>query len=159
MTSSVYLETSIISYLTSKPSRDLISAARQNITHRWWDRNYEAFALHTSTLVLREATSGDPEAARKRMETIAGLPVLTVNTAAETLASHLLTTNLVPPTSAEDALHIAIATVHGMDYLLTWNFRHINNAALKSRIATAIEAVGFECPILCSPEELGDIDP
>lgn len=159
MKPSVYLETSIISYLTARPSRDIVIAAHQTITEEWWHRHRDNYHLHTSLLVMKEISAGDPEAARRRLNLVRELPILEINTAAETLSDHLLATHLVPRTSAEDALHIAIATVHGMDYLLTWNFRHINNAVLKPRITTAIEALGFEAPILCSPEELGDIDP
>lgn len=110
-------------------------------------------------MVIAEAKTGDPEAAQKRMLAIADLPVLDVNAAAEDLARQLIDQKLIPATSAEDALHIALATINGMDFLLTWNFRHINNAEMKARITAAIETLGYECPILCSPEELGGTEP
>jgi hypothetical protein len=86
---------------------------------------------------------------------ISGLPILEINNAAEQLAKRLMDEGAIPPASPEDALHIALATVHGMDFLLTWNFRHINNAEMKARIRTVIEAAGYESPVICSPEELG----
>jgi hypothetical protein len=83
---------------------------------------------------------------------------LAINDAAEKLAKRLVDEGVVPETSAEDALHIALATVHGMDFLLTWNFHHINNAEMKAQIRAVIEAVGYECPVICSPEELGGVE-
>jgi len=93
--------------------------------------------------------------AAQRSEAIAGLSVLEMTDSAQALAASLLAAGHVPRTSVEDALHIALATVHGMDFLLTWNFRHINNAEMKARIVAAVEAAGYECPVICSPEELG----
>ncbi len=143
----------------ARSSRDLVAAARQTITQEWWEESRNRFELYVSTVVIAEAKTGDPEAAQKRMLAIADLPVLDVNAAAEDLARQLVDQKLIPATSAEDALHIALATINGMDFLLTWNFRHINNAEMKARIIAAIEALGYECPILCSPEELGGTEP
>jgi predicted nucleic acid-binding protein len=158
MASLVYVETSVVSYYTARLSRDIVTAARQTITQEWWDEARERYEIYISTLVVEEAKTGDAEAARKRLTAISGLPILEINNAAEELAKRLVDEELIPETSAEDALHIALATVHGMDFLLTWNFRHINNAEMKAKIRAAIEAVGYECPIICSPEELGGIE-
>lgn len=158
MKSAVYLETSVISYYTARPSRDIVTTARQTITQEWWEETKDQFDIHISVLVVEETKAGDPEAAEKRQRAIAGLPILEINDAAERLANQLLNRKLIPESSAEDALHIALATVHGMDFLLTWNFRHINNAEMKARIGEAIEAAGYECPVICSPEELGGIE-
>ena len=158
MASLVYVETSVVSYYTARLSRDIVTAARQTITQEWWDEARERYEIYISTLVVEEAKIGDSEAARKRLTAISGLPILEINDAAEELAKRLVDEELIPETSAEDALHIALATVHGMDFLLTWNFRHINNAEMKAKIRAAIEAVGYECPIICSPEELGGIE-
>ena len=106
-------------------------------------------------LVVDEAGAGDTGAAAQRAQVMAGLPILELTDAAQALAGQLIGQGLVPKTSVEDSLHIALATVHGMDFLLTWNFRHINNAEMKARIGAAIEAAGYECPVICSPEELG----
>ena len=159
MPASVYIETSVISYYTARSSRDLVAAARQTITQEWWEEARNRFDLYISTVVIAEAKTGDPLAAQRRMAAIADLSVLDVNDAAEDLAKQLIAQKLIPATSEEDALHIALATVHGMDFLVTWNFRHINNAEIKARITAAIEALGYESPILCSPEELGAAEP
>lgn len=107
---------------------------------------------------MEEAKAGDAVAAQRRSDALSGLPILEINDATVSLAKHLIDGGLIPETSAEDAVHIAVATVHGMDFLLTWNFRHINNAEMKARIGAAIEALGYECPIICSPEELGGVE-
>lgn len=155
MPSSVYVETSVISYYTARQSQDVIVAARQTITRQWWDEVRGHFEIYISVLVTEEALAGDPEAAAQRSELVAGLPILEITESAQALAKQLVDDGLVPATSAEDALHIALATVHGMDFLLTWNFRHINNAETKARVRIAAEAAGYECPVICSPEELG----
>jgi PIN domain. len=158
MASSVYVETSVISYYAARPSRDIVTAARQTITQEWWDEARGRFEIYISVLVVEEAKAGDSDAAQRRLAAISGLPILEINDAAEELTKRLVDGGLIPATSAEDALHIALATVHGMDFLLTWNFRHINNAEVKVQIRAAIEAVGYECPVICSPEELGGIE-
>jgi predicted nucleic acid-binding protein len=158
MASSVYVETSVISYYAARPSRDIVTAARQTITQEWWDEARGRFEVYISVLVVEEAKAGDSDAAQRRLAAISGLPILEINDAAEELAKRLIDGGLIPETSTEDALHIALATVHGMDFLLTWNFRHINNAELKTQIRAVIEAVGYECPVICSPEELGGIE-
>jgi len=104
---------------------------------------------------VEEAETGDAGAVQRRQEAIVGLPVLEVTDEAQQLATHLIIKKLVPKTSLEDALHIALATIHGMHFLLTWNFRHINNAEMKARIRDEIEVLGYKCPVICSPEELG----
>ncbi len=158
MAFSVYVETSVISYYTAAPSRDIVTAARQSITREWWEETKERFDVYISVLVIEEAQAGDAEAAQRRQQAMSGLPILEINDAAEQLAKHLVGNKVIPETSAEDALHIALATVHGMDFLLTWNFRHINNAEMKVRIGAVIESLGYECPTICSPEELGGIE-
>lgn len=155
MPSSVYVETSVVSYLTARESQDVVIAARQAITRHWWQETRSRFEACISVLVVEEAGAGDAGAAAQRAEAIAGLPVLELTDAAQSLAAALLEDGAVPRTSVEDALHIAIAAVHGMDFLLTWNFRHINNAETKERIVAAVESAGYECPVICSPEELG----
>ena len=155
MASLVYVETSVISYLAARQSQDVVVAARQAITHYWWEHARRRFEVYVSVLVIEETLAGDPDAAAQRARTIAGLSILEVTDAAQDLAGKLLEQGLVPRTSVEDALHIALATVHGMDFLLTWNFRHINNAQTKARIRKAVETAGYECPVMCSPEELG----
>jgi len=153
----VYIETSVVSYLTSRPSRDLIVAGRQTITCDWWENNRDSFNFFISELVEEEMAKGDPEAAALRAEKVEGIDSLNITEDAEKLAELLMSAGTVPVGSEEDALHIAAASAHGMDYLLTWNFKHINNAQRKTAIIEEVESCGFNCPQLCSPEELGDI--
>src|SRR5688572_12662569 len=155
MAPSVYVETSVISYYASRPSRDIVTAARQTLTQEWWEDARQRFDLYVSVLVVEEAKAGGTEAAQRRLAAISGLPVLEINDAAEKLGKRLLDGGAIPSSRAEDALHISLATVHGIDFLLTWNFRHINNAEMKALIRTIIEAAGYEFPVICSPEELG----
>ena len=124
----VYVETSVISYLAARPSRDLITAARQQLTHEWWRRRRPHFEIYVSKLVLDEANAGDPEAAARRAEFVAGLPLLDITSAAVVFARRLLETVGMPPQATADALHIATAACHGIEYLMTWNSAHIANA-------------------------------
>lgn len=158
MASSVYVETSVISYYAARPSRDIVAAARQTITQEWWNEERERYEIYISVLVVEEAKAGDAVAAQRRAEALSGLPILEINDATSSVAKRLIDGGLIPATSVEDALHIALAAVHGMEFLLTWNFRHINNAEAKARIGAAIEALGYECPVICSPEELGGLE-
>ena len=150
----IYLETTIPSYLTSRPSRDLVMAAHQQITREWWDTQRDAFDLFVSQMVLDEVSSGDPEAAARRLGLLKPLPLLNPHDEEAELAQALLKQAALPARAAADALHIAIAVVNGMDYLLTWNCTHIANAALRNRIETVCRSKGFEVPIICTPEEL-----
>nr|VFK68790.1 MAG: PIN domain [Candidatus Kentron sp. UNK]VFK73726.1 MAG: PIN domain [Candidatus Kentron sp. UNK] len=158
MSQSVYIETSVVSYCAARPSTHIITAAKQAITRTWWEQESPRFSLYISTVVEREASRGDPGAARKRIELIHHLPLLAITAEVEELALHLVEKHLLPTHSEEDALHIAIASVHGMNYLLTWNFKHINNAETKAAIASNVQNAGYRCPIICSPEELGGIE-
>lgn len=151
----VYLESSVISYLASRPSRDVVVAGRQAITHEWWETQGERFELRISALVEEEISRGDASAALRRLAIIAGIPSLAVSDSAVALAEKLIESGAIPIGSEDDALHIAIASTQGADYLLTWNFKHINNAETKHHITRVIESAGYVCPQLCSPEELG----
>src|SRR3990172_8013037 len=137
MASSAYVETSVISYYTARPSRDIVTAARQTLTQEWWEDARQRFDLYVSVLVVEEAKAGGVEAAQRRLVAISGLPILEINDDAERLGKRLMEERAIPFSRAEDALHISLAAVHGMDFLLTWNFRHINNAEMKARIRTA----------------------
>jgi len=158
MKPTVYLETSVISYLTSRTSRDLVVAARQALTQEWWGEADIRYDLKVSVLVLEEAARGDSAAAQRRLAAIMNLPVLPLNEPAEELAQKLLIDKAIPAESTEDAFHIAIASVHGIDYLVSWNFRHINNAEMRRYIQKSIESAGYIFPLICSPEELGGFD-
>ena len=154
MKPSVYLETSVISYLTARPSRDLIVAAHQQITHEWWEDRRSEYALYVSQFVIQEAANGNAEAAKKRLEIIRDLPILTAAAEVFDLAGLLTTHGPLPKTSDLDALHLAVASVSGMDFLVTWNNKHIANANMRPKIAAICRASGFEPPTICNPEEL-----
>jgi hypothetical protein len=155
MTQSVYIESSVISYLVARPSRDVVVAARQTITETWWRKRRGEFDLYVSALVVLEIARGDGAAAEKRLKIVENIPLLATSPEARILAEDLLAQNAVPAGSEEDALHIGIAAAGGIEFLLTWNFKHINNAQTKAAITAGVESHGFACPILCSPEELG----
>lgn len=150
----VYIETSVISYLTSRPSSDLIVAAHQKATQDWWADRGNDFELRVSEFVLVEAQGGDPEAARKRLQALSGIPALDLIPEVETIAAALLEAGAVPPHARLDAFHIAIACVHGVDFLLTWNFRHIANAEKWASIEAVCVRIGLRMPRICSPLEL-----
>ncbi len=150
----VYIETSIVSYLTARPSRDLLVAAHQQLTVVWWDEQRTRYELFTSQVVVAEARAGDPGAAQRRLAVLERLPLLDVTDAAIALATRLVTGQALPAQAAQDALHLATACVHGMRYLLTWNCTHLANARLRSRIEQVCREAGYLPPIICTPEEL-----
>lgn len=149
----VYLETSIISYLAARPSRDIIIAAHQELTNEWWENRRRHFGLFVSQLVIQETKSGDKDAAQRRLVFLDSIPLLELNEKVISLA-RILINEAIPPKAVEDALHIAIATIHGMDYLLTWNCKHIANAEKEHAIAAVCRSNNYEPPIICTPEEL-----
>ncbi len=154
MSPRVYLETTIISYLTARPSRDLVVAAHQALTREWWERRRSDFGLVVSELVVQEAGAGDAEAARRRLELVAEVPRLAVTAEAEVLAGKLVSQGAIPTRAAADALHIALATVHEVEYLLTWNCAHIANAELRAKVESICVGSGYSPPVICTPEEL-----
>jgi predicted nucleic acid-binding protein len=149
----VYLETSVISYLAARPSASILGAAHQQITWAWWETRSK-YELLVSESVLRECSAGDAEAAKRRLAFITGVPLLLIDERAFTIASELVSNGIVPSKAAEDALHIAVATIHNVDYLVTWNCRHIANPELQRNIATYLEKKGLFLPFVCTPEEL-----
>ncbi len=149
----VYIETTIPSYLTAWPNRDLIKAVQQQITREWWQTR-DRFDLLVSQLVLEESSEGDPQAATERLKALADLPVLRISEGAIALASRLVDEVALPAKAAADALHIAVAVVGGVDYLLTWNCKHIANAAMRHMIEAVCRADGYEPPVICTPVEL-----
>ena len=154
MNAKVYIETSVVSYLTARMSRDLIVAGHQQITQEWWDTRKRDFEIYISQLVVREAGGGDPDAAQRRLSVLADIRSLEMNQQVVDLANVFMRERALPTTSAEDAVHIAIATVHEMDYLLTWNCKHIANAEIRKAINTACQNAGYTAPTICTPEEL-----
>jgi len=150
----IYVETTIISYLAARPSRDLITAAHQQVTQEWWENRRADFDLFVSQLVIQEATAGDEQAVQRRQQVLEELALLQLNEEAVALARTLIDEGALPDKAVGDALHIAIATVHGMDYLLTWNLKHLANAAMRNAITLTCRARNYEPPVICTPEEL-----
>ena len=158
MKRTAYIETSIVSYLTARRSRDVVIAAYQEITRDWWCDAQARFDLVASELVLTESGAGDADAARARLKVLESVALVDVNERAEELTRLLLEFGAVPREAAADAAHIAIAVTNGVDYLVTWNFRHIANAAMRSRIERVCREAGYEPPTICTPNELMEPD-
>lgn len=152
MKSRLYIETSIVSYLTAKPSRDLVRAAHQQVTRDWWETRAQ-FELYISQFVLDEASVGDQSAAARRLAALREVAVLDTTPDVVNLAGELTRAGDLPKKAVVDALHIAVASIHGMDYLLSWNCRHIANAAMRSRIENTCRSYGVEPPTICTPIE------
>ena len=152
----VYLETSIPSYLTAWPSRDLIKAANQQITHEWWQLR-EKFELYISQIVIQEASSGNENAAFRRLDVLKNVSVLDVSEDSQNLAKELLYQNSMPKKAVIDALYIAISVINGIDYLLTWNCTHIANAFMRKKIEHVCINFGYEPTIICTPNELMEV--
>ena len=150
----VYIKTSVVSYYASRPSRDLVIAARQETTRELWPVLVSRFDRYISMLVLEEIKKGDPTAVNERKKGILDIPVLDITQESEFLAEAIVREGLIPEQFGEDSLHIALASVNGMDYLLTWNFRHLNNAMTKTHIGRFIEKQDYFPPVVCSPDEL-----
>jgi hypothetical protein len=151
---SVYLETTIPSYLTAWRSRDLVTAARQQVTRDWWDTRREAFDLYVSPFVHREVRRGDAEAARLRLEALDGISELAIGEETVVLIDALISALGLPERAVTDAAHIAVAVTGGMDYLLTWNCTHIANASMRDTIERVCFDHGFDVPVICTPDEL-----
>ena len=154
MKSRVYVETTVISYLTARPARDVVVAGHQQSTRDWWDTASDRFDLVVSELVRQEAGIGDQDAASARLSVLASLTTLDATAEADGLAETLVRTEAIPQTAVRDAVHIAIAAANGVEYLVTWNFRHIANAVARPLIESACRTAGFEPPTICTPEEL-----
>ena len=149
----VYVETTVVSYLTGSPSRDLVVAAHQQITTEWW-KSRRRFDLYVSQIVIQEAGGGNQEAAASRLKILEGISILELTPEARDLARKLLTQGPIPQKAAVDALHIATAVANGMDFLVTWNCTHIANAAMRLKIEVVCRSSGHEPPVICTPEEL-----
>lgn len=157
MSSTVYIETSVIGYLTSRPSRDLLTAANQQLTHDWWNERRRHFDIYISQFVIDECAAGDTTAARGRLDVLTHARQLAVTGAVEILGEALIHHASLPEQAQIDALHISISAVHGMEYLLTWNCTHIANAVLRPRIEAVCRHYGYEPPIICTPQELMEV--
>ena len=150
----LYLETTIPSFHAARRSRNIITAAKQSITRQWWSARRHDFTLFVSDVVVAEAAAGNSEVARRRLRLIAGVEALEITTSAQELAEQLLRQGPLPEKAAVDALHIAVSAVHDIDFLLTWNCKHIANAAMRNKIEEVCRRMGYTAPIMCTPEEL-----
>lgn len=150
----IYIETSVISYLPARSSRDVIVIANQQLTREWWRYRRGDFEAFVSDLVQLEAAGGNPEAAEKRLRAMEGIPELTVSPEIIEFGEKLVRDGALPTKAGSDALHIAVAAINGLDYLLTWNFKHIANASIRRKVEKICRAEGYEHPTICSPQEL-----
>lgn len=151
---SAYLETTFISYLVAHPSRDLLVAAHQCITQDWWDDRRTAFDCVVSQVVIDEVSAGDPDEVRKRLAAISNVSALDVTEGAQAIAQAILASGVMPPSAGRDAAHIAVATYHAVNYLLTWNCKHLANAQIMRKIESVCAQMGYRMPLICTPEEL-----
>ena len=150
----VYLDTSVVSYLTARLNPNLSVARRQRLTRVWWDRYRDNHALFISERVLSEAAAGDVAAAAARIEALAGIVELVLDTRARSLAKELIGGRLLPTRARADAEHIALAAANSVRVLLTWNCKHLANAVIHRGVVRTCEAYGFRCPEICTPEQL-----
>ena len=149
----IYVETSVISYLAARPSKTIIGAAHQQITMAWWERRSD-YELLVSQSVWQECAAGDPVAAQRRLAALEGISVLAVTQDMIRLAESLIEQAIIPAKAIEDALHISVSILHHVDFLLTWNCRHIANPMIQEKIAVYLEQLELFLPIICTPEEL-----
>ncbi|MEO8498755.1 MAG: type II toxin-antitoxin system VapC family toxin [Planctomycetota bacterium] len=154
----VYVETTVIGSIAGRMHPNPLVAARQQKTRVWWETAPAEYQLLVSQLVVDECLAGDPDAAQERLDELAGIPRLIITGTARNLADALMDANAIPKSEPRDALHVAIAAVHGVQYLVTWNFKHIANATLRERINDACRDNGHEPPIICTPEELAGMN-
>lgn len=154
MVQRVYIETTIPSYLTAWPSRDLIIAGHQQLTKDWWQTRRSEFELCISQFVVDEACAGDADAAKERLALLLPFPMLDISEGVLELASEILRSGVIPAKAARDAAHIAICAVHEIDFLLTWNCAHIANAQIVKKVQAICIQNGYQCPLICTPEEL-----
>lgn len=159
MAERVYIETTVVSYLTARPNRDVVIAGHQQVTHEWWDTRSTSYQLCISQLVLKEAGAGDSQAAEERLVVLKAMTLLETSGGALELAKELIQAGALPAKAADDALHIAVAAMNGIPYLLTWNCRHLANATMRPLIEAVCTGKGLKAPIICTPEELLEAKP
>ena len=154
----IYIETSIVSYLRQRPSAQIVAAARQILTRRWWDNERSHYDLVTSQYVLDEASYGDPVLSQERLDALANIPLLQLGNEIDAIAMEIMSRAILPSKAQIDSLHIATAAHHRIDYLLTWNCTHIANARILPNIHRVLNDLGCFIPIICTPEEMVDDD-
>lgn len=154
---SVYIETTVVSYLTARPSRDLIVAAHQQVTEEWWENTLSLLDPFVSPIVIEELSRGDEASAKLRLEKIVRFPVLEITNEVRDLAELYFKRIPIPDKARGDAFHLAVATYHGMDFLVSWNFTHILSARVRAVIQDINTIRGISTPIICTPEELMEV--
>ena len=154
MKKKVYIETSVISYLCARPSRDLVVAAMQRTTLEWWEKERVRYDCYVSELVLQEIAGGDLEAAAKRLTAVTELEELPLNDTVKKVARELLVRTGFSQGVMDDLAHIAVAAVYGMDYLLTWNCAHIANPHWQPQVVDVLLDLGYTTPVICTPQAL-----
>lgn len=157
MNPTVYIESTVISYVTAKPSRDLIVAAHQQITTEWWASVRPKVDCFISPFVIQEISAGDEEAAKKRLETVGDLPVLEVNKEIQQLAQRYFDALEIAEKAKLDASHLAVAVWHEVDYLLSWNCKHIVSGRVKKMLEKINTDLNMKTPVFCTPEELMEV--
>jgi len=151
---SVYVETTVLSYLVALPAKDVVVAGHQKTTQDWWSFRRTAFDCYISQVVIDEVAAGDPSEVRKRLAVADSLDLLAVTEDAEQLTKSIVKSGILPSKAIRDAAHIAVATVHEVQYLLTWNCKHLANAQIAKRVSNLCRVAGYEMPTVCTPEEL-----
>lgn len=151
---SVYIEPTVVSYLTARPTQDKIKSEKQRITREWWTKQRPLFDCFISETVIQEISAGEAVMAAKRLEAVKEFRNLAAPEAALILAKQMVSLGVLPPKAAVDALHIAIAAAAGMEFLMTWNCTHIANAQIESRVRRLCAESGMSFPVICTPEEL-----
>jgi predicted nucleic acid-binding protein len=154
---SVYIETTVVSYLTARPSRDLIVAAHQQVTEEWWENTLSLLDPFISPIVIEEVSRGDEASAKLRLEKIVRFPVLEITNEVRDLAELYFKRIPIPDKARGDAFHLAMATYHGMDFLVSWNFTHILSARVRAVVQNINTIRGISTPIICTPEELMEV--
>jgi hypothetical protein len=154
MSKRVYIETTVVSYFTARPSRDLMIAGHQEATRELWPKLTAKYETYVSALVYQEAGRGNPDQAEMRLGAIKPFRMLDIDDEARTLAEKIIAGRGIPEEFPEDALHIAVAVVNGIEVIITWNFAHLNNPFTRMMVRQIVENEGYWCPEICSPEEL-----
>lgn len=153
----VYIETTVISYLAARLSRDATIASRQRLTQQFWYEHADRFELVISPTVISEVRRGNAEAVQRRLNLISGITRLPMSNAISNLTQNLLDTGAVPRSAETDATHIAIAAVHNVEYLATWNYKHITNVHKRQHIEQVCRESDFQPPIICPPAVLIEV--
>ena len=148
----VYIETTIPSYLTARPSSNFQRQRHQKQTRSWWETERQKYQIFVSTYVLDEVALGDSDAAARRLTCLEDIPVLEILPETDLLAEEIIRVLRLPPKAITDASHLALAILHNLDYILTWNCTHIANPHLQRHLIEFCNANQLHTPVICTPE-------